>query len=351
MTEALDQVSAMVPALLFLCVGVPLASLLDRLGYFEAVASLMQQRAGAIRLGSLWVLACATTAVLNLDTTVVLLTPLYIRLANRSGMDALPLALIPLLTASFASSFLPVSNLTTLIAVERLDLGVGDVVAHLGLPSLVACVVGWLMFRRAAPATVPAAVGPPVDHRAVRIGTLVVAGLLVGFVFGGLLEIEPWMVALVADAVLIVVTRHLPWRDVPIPTALAVAGVAMVAALVVSPSATEWLGTIEAPLAVSATVGVAAAVANVVNNLPATLIGLEGVDDATWGFWGWLLGVNVGAALLPIGALANLLWWRIVRSEGVEINVRRYVRSTAPIVVATLIASAACLGVLAAVSG
>src|SRR6476619_2245009 len=79
-TEALDQVEAMVPALLFLCVGVPLASLLDRLGYFEAVASLMQQRAGAIRLGWLWMLACATTAVLNLDTTVVLLTPLYIRL-------------------------------------------------------------------------------------------------------------------------------------------------------------------------------------------------------------------------------------------------------------------------------
>ena len=135
MTEALDQVEAMVPALLFLCVGVPLASLLDRLGYFEAVASLMQQRAGAIRLGSLWMLACATTAVLNLDTTVVLLTPLYIRLAKRSGADPFPLALIPLFTASFASSFLPVSNLTTLIAVERLDLGVGDVVTHLAIPA------------------------------------------------------------------------------------------------------------------------------------------------------------------------------------------------------------------------
>ena len=94
----------------------------------------------------------------------------------------------------------------------------------------------------------------------------------------------------------------------------------------------------------AATVGVAAGLANVVNNLPATLIGLEGVDQATWGFWGWLLGVNVGAALLPIGALANLLWWRIARAEGVEISVRRYVRSTVPVVAAALLASAACLG-------
>jgi arsenical pump membrane protein len=350
-TEALDQVSAMVPALLFLCVGVPLASLLDRLGYFDAVASLMQRRAGAIRLGALWALACATTAVLNLDTTVVLLTPLYVRLAKHSGFDPFLLALIPLFTASFASSFLPVSNLTTLIAVERLDLSVSDVVTHLAAPSLVACVVGWLMFRRTVPASVPAGDVRVVDRRAVTIGSLVVAGLLIGFVFGGLLGIEPWMVALAADVVLVMVTRHLPWRDVPVVTALAVAGVAFVAALAIPSSATERLTTIDAPLAVTATVGVAAALANVVNNLPATLLGLEGVDGATWGFWGWLLGVNVGAALLPIGALANLLWWRIVRAEGVEVGVRRYVRATVPVTLVTLVASAACLGLLAALDG
>ena len=351
MTEALDQVGAMVPALLFLCVGVPLASLLDRLGYFDAVASLMQRRAGAIRLVSLWALACATTAVLNLDTTVVLLTPLYIRLARRTGADPFPLALIPLFTASFASSFLPVSNLTTLIAVERLDLSVSDVVAHLALPSAVACVVGWLVFRRSAPREVPAADDRPIDGRALRIGSLVVAGLLIGFVFGGVVGIEPWMVAVVADVVLVAVTRSLPWRDVPIVTALAVAGVALIAALVIPSSATDDLMTIDEPVAIAATVGVSAGVANVVNNLPATLIGLEGVDRATWGFWGWLLGVNVGAALLPIGALANLLWWRIASAEGVELGVRRYVRSTVPVVAAALAASAACIALLSTFVG
>ena len=44
----------------------------------------------------------------------------------------------------------------------------------------------------------------------------------------------------------------------------------------------------------------------------------------TWGLWGWLLGVNTAAALLPIGALANLLWLRIMGAEGaVEILYRR----------------------------
>ncbi len=52
----------------------------------------------------------------------------------------------------------------------------------------------------------------------------------------------------------------------------------------------------------------------------------------SWGAWAWLLGVNTGAALAPIGALANILWLRILRGEGVHIGVRRYVWITVPIV-------------------
>ncbi len=44
-----------------------------------------------------------------------------------------------------------------------------------------------------------------------------------------------------------------------------------------------------------------------------------------------LFGLNVGAVLLPIGALANLLWWRIARAEGVTVTLRRYMRITVPI--------------------
>jgi len=332
-----------VPALLFLCVGVPLAELLDRLGYFEAVAAVVQGRRTGVRVGALWALACVTTAILNLDTTVVLLTPLFVRMARRSGDDPFALALVPLFTAAFASSFLPVSNLTTLIVTERLELSVADVVTHLAAPGLAACVVGWVVFRRRAPKALAAGVGDVVDRRALVIGSCVAAGLLVGFVFGGLWGIDPWVVALVADVVLAIVTRALPWRSVPLFTAAGIALVGLAAALVVPASATQGLATVDAPLALAGTVGLAAGAANVVNNLPATLIGLEGVDTATWGMWAWLLGVNTGSVILPIGALANILWWRIVRREGVEVDVRTYVRATVPVAVPALIAAALCL--------
>src|SRR4051794_22510143 len=126
MSSPTDALEALWPALAFLLAAVPLAAMLDDLGFFDAVAARVTTRTTSV-LG-LWLPAAATAVVLNIDPTVVLLTPLYVRLARRVGADPLPVAAIPLLLASLASSVLPVSNLTTLIAADTLGLTVGDVV-------------------------------------------------------------------------------------------------------------------------------------------------------------------------------------------------------------------------------
>jgi hypothetical protein len=107
--------------------------------------------------------------------------------------------------------------------------------------------------------------------------------------------------------------------------------------------------TAESPGAVGGTVLAGAAGANAVNNLPALLVALDGVDHMTWGMWAWLAGVNTGAVLVPIGALANLLWWRIVRDEGVEVDLRRYLRITVPVALPALAAAAAVVAIGAAI--
>lgn len=337
----LDALGAIAPALAFLLLGVPLAALLDDLGLFESVAAAMQARWAELPVLGLWALAAATTVVLNLDTTIVLLGPLAVRLARRSGVDPLPVALVPLLLAAFASSVLPVSNLTTLIAAERLDLGTWEVVAHLGPASLAAVVVGWLAYRRRHPARlpVPAVVGEP-DPRALRVGGAVVAGLLVAFTVGGALGLPPWAAVLVADLVLVAIVRRAPWHDVPVLTALGVALLAVAVALVVPASALDGVRAAEGPLALGVAVLGAAGAANVVNNLPATLAMVDGAATATPGVWAWLVGVNVGSVLVPIGALANLLWRRVLREEGVELSVRGYVRAVVPLAAAPLLAAA-----------
>ncbi len=343
-SRAADQLSSLAPALAFLLAGVPLAALLDELGFFEAAArSMARRRPTGVPVAWLWALAAVTTAVLNLDTTVVLLTPLFVRLARRSGHDPLGVAAVPLLLAAFASSFLPVSNLTNLIVVERLGADVADVVGHLALPSLAAVLVGWVAYRRRWPTVLPVEPDGRPDRRALAIGGAVVVALLAGFVVGPSVGVQPWMCALVADLVLVVVTRAIPWREVPIGTAALVAAIAVAVALVVPSDRIGDLVQGAGPAGLVAVSGAATVAANAVNNLPALLVVVDGVDRTSWGVWAWLLGVNVGSVLLPLGALANLLWWRIARDEGVEVGLRRYARTTVPVALPALAAAVAVL--------
>lgn len=346
-----DQWSALWPALAFLLAGVPLAALLDRLGFFEAAAARIVGSGGDHPVAALWVFAALTTAVLNLDTTVVLLTPLYLRLARRAGVDPLPVVAVPLLLASLTSSVLPVSNLTNLIVVEQVHAGVGDFVTHLALPSVVASTIGWLAYRRRFPTRLTLPAGPGPDLRALRRGGVVVALLLVGFVAGPTVGIAPWLVALVADAVLVVMARHVPWRDVPLATAAGVAVLGAVVAFIAPTDALHRLVAHDTPLAVVGIAGLGGVVANVVNNLPALLAVTDGLHHASWGVWAWLLGLNTAAVLLPVGALANLLWLRLLRAEGVSVGVVRYVRTTVPVAFPAFVAAAATLALERVIAG
>lgn len=330
------QLFALFPALAFLLTGVPLAILLDKLGFFRAAADILLHRNPSTL--KLWILAAATTAILNLDTTIVLLTPLYIHIAKRAKIDPLPLVVIPLLLASFASSLLPVSNLTNLIAASALHISVAEFITHLGLPTLMAVIVGWFFYKRKFPdqlTVVPLDKEP--DHRALTIGGAIIFGLLVGFTLGPLIGLEAWMVALIADIILVFITRSFPWRSLPLTTALGVAVVASLAVIIIPPNI--FNGLLESPnifLQIVGSSALATLGASTINNLPTVLIGVNNSTSATWGLWAWLIGVNVGAVLLPVGALANLLWKTIAEQNNIPISFRRYISITFPIGLPTL---------------
>jgi arsenical pump membrane protein len=63
--------------------------------------------------------------------------------------------------------------------------------------------------------------------------------------------------------------------------------------------------------------GIAALLANLVNNLPATLILLSalGPSPATGAVLAVLIGVNIGPNLTPVGSLATLLWRRVLATR------------------------------------
>lgn len=137
------------PLVAFLVAVTILAELADKAGVFDVAAALCARAARgstATLFLLIAVLATVTTAVLSLDTTAVLLTPVVLALAERIGMRPLPFALLVVWLANTASLFLPISNLTNLLALQRLELSTAEFVARMAVPAgvAVAVTVGYL---------------------------------------------------------------------------------------------------------------------------------------------------------------------------------------------------------------
>jgi arsenical pump membrane protein len=320
-----DAVRALDGPLAFLLLAVPLAVILDDIGFFEAASAAM---GGGPRLRlRLWVFAAAVTVVFNLDAAVVLLTPLYVRLARRHGEDPVALAFMPALLASLASSALPVSNLTNLILADQLDLGAADFLVHAAPAAVAASVIGWLCYRRCMPPRVltPSLHERP-DRRALLIGTPIVAWLLVGFTIGERLGLEAWMVTAAALAAAILVTRRTPWRAVPVGPALLALALGTLALAAAGSLHLERVLALDGPPGALVTFATAAVGANVVNNLPMVLVLLEPLQVHPERAWAVLLGVNLGPTLWVTGALSTLLWQSTMAGLGHPVSARQYVR-------------------------
>jgi len=319
----------------FLLVAVPLAALLDRLGFFAAAAEVFG-RGRHLALG-LWVLGALVTTILNLDAAVVLLTPLYVRIARRCGLDPLALAFQPVLLSCLASSALPVSNLTNLIAASVRHLHATDFLTHLGPPSLAATVVGWFAYRAAVRPGIPTHPKTgQADRRALSTGGAVVIALLVGFVVGPSHGVPEWAIALGADLVLVALVRRVPLADVPWDTALVAGSLGLLAGAAAPHLHLNAVFTGSGNLDLLRITGASAVGANAVNNLPALLVALPRTGA---GIWALLIGVNIGPLVLITGTLAALLWQASLRRLDVRVSAAQFARVGGRVVIPSLIAA------------
>jgi arsenical pump membrane protein len=307
--------------LAFVALAVPLAVMLDQVGIFEELAGRAARSPRVV--GACWVLAACVVALLNLDAAVVLLTPLYVRTAHRVGLDPVMLAFQPVLLAMLASSVLPVSNLTNLVVASHFSLTSSDFLTHLALPSGLASASGWLVYRRVFSERATVGLRPgSVDRRALAIGGSAIGIFLVLLIGGERAGFPAWAAALGAIGFLAVFTRQLPWQRVPVGTVALAAGLAVVAAGAAAafPNALSsagdggWTGF-----------GVGVLSANVLNNLPATLVALAHVAPVAT-VWPLLFGLNAGPSLLITGSLAGLLWQASARASGVNVTAGQYSR-------------------------
>jgi len=369
LSQARAEAEQLGPVIGFLAAVLVLAQLCDDEGLFRACGAWMA-RAAAGRprrlLACVFVVASVVTAVLSLDATIVLLTPVVFATAARLGARPKPHVFACTHLSNTASLLLPVSNLTNLLAFAASGLSFPRFAELMVLPWLVAIGTEYVVFRRFFATDLDAgAQTPPADGpSSVPVFALVtVACTLAGFVAASALGISPAWAAFAGAAVL--AARALAQRrssPAAIVRAAAVPFLAFVLALGIVVRAVTDNGLaaalghlvpggtgLPALLAIAA---LAAVLANVINNLPAVLVLLPLAAPAGPGaVLAVLLGTNIGPNLTYAGSLATLLWRRIVHEHEHEVEIGEFTRLGLLTVPAALILATLALWVSLTVIG
>ena len=296
-------------------------------------------------LAASFALVAAVTAVLNLDTAVVFLTPILIHAARARGASEEPFLYGTVLVANASSLYLPGSNLTNLLVLAHDPLSGSAFAARTLFAALTASSVtalALLALLRFGASDGAGARRAATDERIPVAGAVVVVMAAVAVV--ALRQAALVVLAIGLAAVgLQVLRRRLDARA----AVRAIGPVALLAlfalAVALGTLARAWDGPSEllAQADRLETAGIGAISSVLVNNLPAAVL-LSAHPPAHP--VALLLGLNVGPNLAPSGSLSVLLWWRAARQVGARPSLRRYTAlgvAVAPLAIgAALLASA-----------
>lgn len=370
------------PTVGFLAALLVLADGCRRVGLFKWVGGRMASGARGHPdrlLAMVFLTASATTAVLSLDATIVLLTPVVFATAARLLADSRPHVYACSHLANNASLLLPVSNLTNLLAFHASGLAFARFAELMALPWLAALAIEWLVLKRSFAAELgtsgpaecgtsqaaergtsraEARVAPPGasaragEHAAPPVFALwVLAATLAGFLLSSLLGIAPVWIAAAGAVAIALRERPTPAELLRAADPLFLVFVLGLGVVVAGASEHGLASAVDAMLppgtglpALLGVAAIAAVVANLVNNLPATLIILPVAARGSPGaVLAMLVGVNVGPNLTYVGSLATLLWRRVVHAHDQPTSIGEFTRLGVRTVPAVLAASTLAL--------
>jgi arsenical pump membrane protein len=251
--------------------------------------------------------ACVT-AVLNLDTAVVFLTPVLVHAARSRGLDERPFLYGSVLMANASSTLLPGSNLTNLLVVGT---GPGGAFARQMLPAwLASSALTAVLLALVLPPRTEVGVRPP-KTACLRLGVGLVA--IAAAAIAVLALPSPALPVAAVGVAACLVKRLRPRLDARLPALLFVIAVGL------GTAARAW--SVPAVSGRWATGVVAALASIVVNNLPAAVLFSARPPTHPLAL---LLGLDLGPNLAVTGSLSAVLWLQAARAAGARPSVVTY---------------------------
>lgn len=348
------------------------STVLERMGFFEWAALKVAHAAhgdGRRVFFYVTLLGAAVSAFFSNDGAALILTPIVLEKMHLLKLDAkrtLPFVIASGFIADTTSLPLVVSNLVNIVSADYFHIGFVTYALHMVVPNLFSLAASatflYLLFRKDIPRTydpdgLPTASESVLDQRMFRYTWVLLALLMAGYILTEILSIP---VALVAGAIAIAflilgakhhvvrpstVLRGAPWSIIVFAIGMYVVVYGLRDAGLI-----HWLGAFihwysgGGLFVGTLTTGyLAAFLSNVMNNLPAVMVGALSVHAAGGGgimhqtlVYANVIGCDLGPKITPLGSLATLLWLHILSRRGLTISWWQYVKTGFVLTIPTL---------------
>lgn len=378
-TAALQALRALAQPLLTILSLMTITIVAERVGIFRLVAWHLARAGGgdARRLLTLLFVTGTLAGVLfTNDAAVLVFTPLVLRLVEQiradswSDEDGMPFYFAVLCVANLVAP-LVIGNPINIVVASCLSIGFFDYALWMTLPALVSMLVTYtalrIAFRGRIPATyrMPVASQPPTAGRCfLGLGGVVLGLTLAGFFAESVLPVPLAFLAAAGALILLVAARVMErvpvahvGRGIGWDVLIFVSGIFLVAKGLSAAGLTASLGDLlwgsardaggHGIFVTSLSAGICS---SVMNNHPVAQIMAMVIQDLAAGpfeervlAFAALIGGDLGPKMLPLGSLAALMWFRILRSAGVEVSYMRYIRIGVPMTLAAIVLASAVL--------
>jgi arsenical pump membrane protein len=346
----------------------------DRAGLFAELADFLARRArgrGRVLFSSLFLTGTLLGTVFTNDAAVLIFTPLVFHLVERisdgqwTPENKLPFYFAVLFVANLVGGLVTANPINILVA-SLFRIGFVEYARWMIVPALVSIAVSfaglWLFFGPSIPKFFqPLPPRPFTGSRRLQwLCGLVLAGTLLGFFAGPELGVPTWAIA-VAGAATLCAVQAAGSRDGLRPIVKGVGwdvliflcGMFVVGLGLRQVGLTHEIGDLIEqlsggdPARMRLSTGLVAGTASaVINNHPTAnmmawvIQGLPfaGSEKRLLAFAA-LIGGDLGPKMLPIGSLAALMWFRILRDRGVRIPYSLYIRVGVPVTLAAIVLS------------
>ena len=313
-----------------------------REGLFESVGRLIARTPGNdVMLFVVTMVAVAVvTALLNLDTSVVFMTPVAMNAVRARDGDEIAFAFGAILMSNAASLLLVGSNLTNMLVFAIHPVRGTVFASHMALAwvTSVALTIVIVAVWRRRPLTRAAQASSERVTWHVGPGTLAALAAVVLMLLTSQPALPVFAIGALLEAVDLVVRHKVGWREI-----LEVASPLVVIPLFVVAVLVGWLGRhwhgashLIAHANSLTTAAVSGVLSLVINNLPAaSLFASQPVAHP----YALLVGLNLGPNAFVTGAMSTMLWFRLIRGEGLSPTIWQFVGIGLPVTIVTVLAS------------